>query len=103
VVTEVAPSLDDAEDVEIQADGKIVVAGSASYFRRDSKLLLARYDTTGLPDPTFSGDGELLINFSSSTDEGYGLTLQPTDGTIIMGGVTAGQGGRFALARVNAS
>jgi uncharacterized delta-60 repeat protein len=101
VVTEVAPTLDYAEEVEIQADGKIVVAGSAAYFRRDSKFLLARYDTTGLPDPTFSGDGEMLINFGSSTDEGYGLALQPTDGKIIIGGRTAGQGGRFALARVN--
>lgn len=103
VVTEVAPSLDYAEDVEVQADGKIVVGGSASYFRRDSKFLLARYDTTGLPDPTFSGDGEMLINFGSSTDEAYGLALQPSDGKIIIGGITAGQGGRFALARVNAS
>jgi uncharacterized delta-60 repeat protein len=101
VVTEVAPTLDYAEDVEIQADGKIVVAGTAAWFRRDSKFLFARYSATGALDPTFSGDGKLLINFTSRTDHGFGLALQPTDGKIIIGGVTAGQGGRFALARVN--
>ena len=103
VVTEFAQSLDYAEDIEVQAEGKIVVGGSASYFRRDSKFLLARYDTTGALDPTFSGDGKLLINFTNSTDEGYGLALQPADGKILIGGWTAGQGGRFTLARVNAS
>ena len=100
VVTEVAPTLDYAEDIEVQADGKIVVGGSAAYFRRDSKFLVARYDSVGLLDPTFSGDGKLLINFTTSTDEGYGTALD-ADGKLIIAGVTAGQGGRFALARVN--
>ena len=100
VVTEVAPTLDYAEDIEVQSDGKIVVGGSAAYFRRDSKFLVARYDSVGLLDPTFSGDGKLLINFTTSTDEGYGTALD-ADGKLIIAGVTAGQGGRFALARVN--
>jgi uncharacterized delta-60 repeat protein len=103
VVTEVAPTLDYAEDLEVQADGKIVAGGSASYFRPDSKFLLVRYDAAGLLDPSFSGDGELVINFTNGADEGYGIALQPADGKIVVAGTASGSKGRFALARVNAS
>jgi len=48
-----------------------------------------RYATTGVPDSTFSGDGELVINFTSGADEGYGLALQPADGKIVIAGTAA--------------
>ena len=44
----------------IQADGKIVVAGTASDY---DDFALARYNADGSLDTTFSGDGKLTTDF----------------------------------------
>lgn len=60
----------------IQADGKIVVAGSSG-----SNFALARYNTDGSPDSSFDGDGLLTGNFGAPPTS---LVIQP-DGKIIVG------------------
>ena len=44
----------------IQADGKIVAVGA----RGDGDFALARYNTDGTLDPSFSGDGKQTTNFA---------------------------------------
>jgi uncharacterized delta-60 repeat protein len=56
VKTSFTPGSDIAYGVAIQPDGKILVAGSAS-LADGSAFALARYDTEGLFDTTFGGDG----------------------------------------------
>jgi len=77
--------------VTLQADGKIVVAGSSN-----GDFALARYNSDGSLDPTFSGDGKLTTDFGSD-DCGLEMVLQ-SDGKIV---VTGFSGNDIAVARYN--
>jgi uncharacterized delta-60 repeat protein len=99
VLTNFTAGTDYASGVELQADGRIVVAGPANYSARDSKFAVARYTVSGALDSTFSSDGKVTTNFTPGRDRAYALTLQPPDGKIVVAGEAAGQGRRFALAR----
>ena len=82
-------------DVRVQSDGKIVVIGQAS-----GNFALARYNTDGNLDTTFSGDGRATFNFGFD-DVGWVMALQPSDGKYVLGGFTDdGTQRDFALARV---
>ena len=83
--------------VIIQPDGRIVIAGESSY-----TFLVARYNSNGTLDTTFSGDGFALVNFSSNWDHARDAALQP-DGKIILVGIAEVNSpyDSFALARVN--
>ena len=84
--------------VALQPDGKIVVAGSALSDGRGD-FLLARYNTIGSPDATFSDDGIQTTDFGGS--DGAGDVTVQADGKIVaVGQAAAGQvAGDFALAR----
>ena len=64
--------------VAIQADGKIVAAGSV-----DSHLGLARYLASGLPDPDFGTDGTVLTDFALRSFSSPEIVIQP-DGRIVV-------------------
>jgi uncharacterized delta-60 repeat protein len=85
-----------AEDVAIQADGKIVAAGHT--FFGDGRFALARYAGGGSLDPTFGGDGKVTTDFTSGEDAAFGVGIQ-ADGKIVAAGHAAKRGGRFALSR----
>jgi uncharacterized delta-60 repeat protein len=55
--------------VALQADGKIVVAGS-NYHNYDASFAVARYDSQGALDPTFGGSGWVLTDFGRPEDVG---------------------------------
>lgn len=99
VTTNFTAGLDYGEELELQADGKIVVAGTANYYGNDARFALARFLSDGILDTGFSGDGKVTTNFTSGFDGAFGLAIQPADGKIVAGGVASGQGGRFAIAR----
>jgi len=87
----------EGKSVAVQADGKILVAGSSEpYGYHISALALARYNTDGTLDTTFDSDGMLTNNFGYYA-YGYSITIQ-TDGKILVAG-TAFYG--LALARYN--
>jgi uncharacterized delta-60 repeat protein len=74
------------QDLKIQPDGKILVAG---YYQTNlapggAAFAVARYNPNGTLDATFDGDGKASANVSGA-DRAYGLTLQP-DGKIIVAG-----------------
>jgi uncharacterized delta-60 repeat protein len=84
----------------IQADGKIVAAGGAAFESSNPRFALARYNTDGSLDPTFSTNGKVVTNFTPNADYADGLAIQ-ANGRIIAAGV-AGEGGsnpKVALAR----
>ena len=84
---------DSANAVALQANGKIVAAGSRANFR---DFALARYNTDGSLDASFGSGGKLTTDFGGQ-DAAFGVAIQP-DGNIVL----AGNGGAdfdFALAR----
>lgn len=85
-----------AEDVAIQADGRIVVAGHAS--GRGGRFALARYNLGGALDDSFGGDGRATTNFTAGEDLAFGVAIQ-VNGRVVAAGHAAMVGGVFALAR----
>src|SRR4051794_23755500 len=83
---------DAGQDVAIQADGKIVVAGSSG-----GSFAVARYTAAGGLDTSFSGDGLQTTDFGAAAG-GTAVAIQ-ADGRIVVGGSS---GGDFALARYDA-
>jgi uncharacterized delta-60 repeat protein len=103
VTTDFLEGEDIARAVVIQSDGKIVVAGTAKRpIGARPNFALARYETGGAPDTSFSGDGKVLVEFGTS--EAFALAVQP-DGKLVIAGYdfsfTSGAQSNFALARTN--
>ncbi|MGB0917267.1 MAG: T9SS type A sorting domain-containing protein [Flavobacteriales bacterium] len=71
------------EGIVIQPDGKICLAGRA--FLSSSLFLVARLNTDGSLDNTFSVDGILTSTFGDGTSSAYAIALQ-TDGKIVVAG-----------------
>jgi uncharacterized delta-60 repeat protein len=85
-----------AEGVLVQANGRILVAGSTDN-GRENHFALARLEPGGRLDRAFGGDGRVTTNFAGLNELAFGITREP-DGKI----VAAGLGGRrqgFAIAR----
>jgi uncharacterized delta-60 repeat protein len=95
-------ALDNANDVAIQPDGKIVAAGATRVGTNPLNFALARYNPGGSLDPSFDGDGKVVTNFGSDLDSVLGVAIQ-ADGKIVAAGFTdAGVNpANFALARYN--
>jgi uncharacterized delta-60 repeat protein len=90
--TQIGP-MASAGAVGLQADGKIVLAGSA-----DEAFALTRYEADGSVDPSF-GEGGVLTTTIASRSGANTLAVQP-DGRILAGGFASGsESTRFAIAR----
>lgn len=95
---------DQATDIAIQPDGKILLAGfaqepSSATFGHSTAFLLSRYNADGTDDASFSGDGDLRTLFTSGNDFGRGLALQ-ADGKIVVVGQSSNSSlPDFAIAR----
>ena len=92
VTTDFGTPSDSARSIAIQADGRIVVAGGAG-----TSVAIARYNTDGTLDPTFSGDGRLTMSLGGS-GVASALAIQAGDGKIVVVGTVSGN---FAVARFN--
>ncbi len=88
-------SADEAFAVAVQADGKIVIAGSA-HRNGTTDFAVARVRTDGTLDPGFSGDGKVKTAFGSSVDQrAQGLAVLH-DGRVAVFGESHQGGGRGA-------
>jgi uncharacterized delta-60 repeat protein len=99
VVTDFSAGDDIASAVALQADGRIVVAGTRlEGFALNSRFAVARYLVDGTLDQSFSLDGKIATNFTRGRDSASGVAIQ-ADGKIVAAGRAGGAGGRFALVR----
>jgi uncharacterized delta-60 repeat protein len=92
----------DAQGVAIQSDGKIVAAGEAdgSQSGQPIQFGIARFDGSGSPDGTFSGDGTQLTAFPNVSAAATDLALQADGKPVAVGGTDEpGSKGDFAVAR----
>jgi uncharacterized delta-60 repeat protein len=99
--TNFAGNDDDAQSVAIQADGKIVAAGTVAVSGTND-FGLARYNSNGSLDTSFDGDGLVTLDFDTNTDEGRAVAIQ-ADGKIVAAGLAVLSGGNaeFGVARYN--
>jgi len=96
--------LDEAFDVAIRADGKIVLAGGTRVFALRGSFALARYNPHGTLDDTFGGDGKVTTNFTPQNDFAEGIAIQGDGKVVAAGGAavfTYSPESMFALARYN--
>ena len=92
-----ADSSEDETGLGVQADGKVVVSGDAGFE-------LARLNTNGSPDTTFSGDGFEVTDLPGVTNESAADLVLLSDGRILVGGSSKVGGARkWTLARYTAA
>jgi uncharacterized delta-60 repeat protein len=86
---------DGAQAVQIDANGKYVVAGF-----RTGDFAVIRYNPDGTLDSTFSGDGKVIVSFAG-TEFCRSVSIRSTDGKIVLGGESNGGAATFtAVARL---
>lgn len=99
LVTTSLSDFDEARGIAVQPDGKIVVAAGSF----ESDLLVIRYNSDGVLDTSFGGDGIVTLDFGT-VDVAIALAIQ-VDGKIVVAGSTYGVSGAsdavFAIARFN--
>lgn len=110
VTTDFGGNQDNANDLVLQADGKLVAVGPSFAFGFPpapgaGDFGLARYNADGSLDPGFGGDGRVTTDFGDQ-EHAFAAALQP-DGKIVAAGMTFTPGtlappGAFALARYDA-
>jgi uncharacterized delta-60 repeat protein len=74
-----------AQAMAVQADGKIVLAGSASDDGANHDFAVARYLSDGSPDATFGSNGAVRTTFGAVVARGEAVAVQD-DGKIIVAG-----------------
>jgi uncharacterized delta-60 repeat protein len=95
-------SFDSAYAIAVQADGKIVAAGTTTVQGSSFDFAVARYLPDGTPDTSFSDDGRLTTALGTDIDIARAIAIQP-NGRIVVGGYTnrgtSSTGLDFALVR----
>lgn len=86
IVTTDFGAIDDPREIDVQSSGKIVVAGISGNFP-PYDIALARYNSNGSLDTTFSLDGKLTTDIGvNSDDHCHSVAIQPADGKIVVTG-----------------
>ena len=96
MLTDVGRGVEQCSGVALQADGKIVAAGSRAA-NPETDFALVRYTTRGKLDPSFGTGGKVLTDI----DGGASAVAVQKDGKIVTAGSTenAPTGSAFALVR----
>jgi len=85
-----------AEDVLLQPDGAIVVAGTSG-----KRMVVARYLTDGTLDPSFDGDGKASVLFGDRSSRVADAALSPQGEIVLVGTAQrAWKHSQFAVARL---
>jgi uncharacterized delta-60 repeat protein len=91
---------DNAHAMTIQADGKIVVVGACGS-TSSRNFCVARFDSTGALDTTFSSDGKVVTPVGTGNSDAYAVAMQ-SDGKIVVAGQCGNVLSRdFCLVRYN--
>ena len=100
VATDCSLPCDGAYGMALQSNGRIVAVGrdgiGTSY-----NFAVFRYRTGGSLDSTFSGDGQLMTDFTNYTDHAWEVVIQADGKIVVAGSSSNGIGGynSIALAR----
>jgi uncharacterized delta-60 repeat protein len=95
-VTNLTTGYDAAGGIGVQADGKVVAAGSAA--GGGGRFAIVRYTSGGVLDPSFHGDGRVFTNLTTGLDAAFDMALDANENVVAVGRAGGG-GGRFVVAR----
>ena len=93
---------DYGQDVVVQSDGKLILAGGGYAGDWNTDFALVRFNTNGTLDTSFSGDGKVLTEFSGFSDRILSVTMQGNN-VVAAGYATHCYGEDLAVARYNAA
>ena len=96
-----AYDLDNAQDIAIQTDGKLVVAGTTTLSGSITAMVVLRYNADGTLDTGFGAGGAVITSFSSAGDRGYSVAIQADGNIVVAGFASSGSNRIFAVARYN--
>jgi uncharacterized delta-60 repeat protein len=96
---------DTAIRCDLQADGKLVVAGRAQVDATATRMAVARLNTDGSRDTSFGTGGTATVNFGPSFPAALAFSVRSlaSGGTLLIGGAAATTGSTWAFARFDAS
>ena len=85
--TSFSSSNDIALALDVQADGKIIIAGASNFDLggTNGSIAIARFNSNGVIDNTFGSGGKVTTNVGSFIDTAADVKVQ-TDGKIVIGG-----------------
>ncbi|MUG95782.1 tandem-95 repeat protein [Scytonema sp. UIC 10036] len=101
IITNISRNNNSTNQLVIQPDGKILVAGASYSGNNSNDFLVARYNLDGTPDSSFGSNGKVTTPIGTDNDEGYSVAIQ-ADGKIVVAGSTYnGSSHDSALIRYN--
>jgi len=104
VVSVATGYLDRAEAIAIDAQGRIVVAGStATGVDGSADFLVLRLLANGTLDPSFGNSGKVVAALSSANDRAHAMTIDAQGRIVVAGEATVGSDVLVALARFDSS
>lgn len=92
-------SNDVIQSIALQSNGRIVAAGYQGELSNQNNFALARYNTNGTLDTSFSGSGKLTTDFYGDNDVARAIVLQSDGKIVAVGGVKNANEYSFGLAR----
>ena len=90
VLTAIGPATDEAHSLAVQADGKIVVAGSG-YNGTNNDFVVTRYSANGILETgvgAFGGGTGKVVTHINAIDMAWGVAIQPADQKIVVSGTS---------------
>jgi uncharacterized delta-60 repeat protein len=102
VTTAIGSTTDIGYSVEIQSDGKIVVAGYSDNGSNED-IVIVRYYTDGSLDTTFGGNNNGIVTtaIGSGDERGYSVAIQSDNKLVVAGSTFDGSMMNFAVVRYN--
>jgi uncharacterized delta-60 repeat protein len=75
---------DEALNLAIQSDGKIIAAGYTTNLSNDNDIAIIRLNTNGTLDNTFGTGGKVITNISGTSNDRASKVVIQADGKIVM-------------------
>ncbi len=101
VTTDFGGSGVSGESMAIQNDGKIILVGFTIVNSTSADFAIARYNTDGSLDTSFSFDGKVITDFSGGSEDANAVVIQPNGKIVVAGTSFTGTTSDFAVARYN--
>ena len=103
VVVPITGAYDEAYDLALQPDGKIVLFGYSFVSGNGLDFSVARLNANGSIDDTFDTDGRVIVGVSTRSDIPGKVLVQPDGKLVLVGTATVGGAQDNALVRLNAN